>query len=265
VGPSEVRGARFGREGGELSYGSYLRVPELLSLQSLKSSPPAHDELLFIVVHQAYELWFKQMIFELESVRDRLLAGDAHAARHGLSRVHAIERVITEHIGVIETMTPQDFLEFRSNLAPGSGFQSVQFREIEAISGLREPELVASMESSDEERGRLERRWAEPTVWDAFCAVLEAGGLPMPADDEGARRESLLAMARAGERDLFSLSDDLLTHDELFALWRYHHVLMVEREIGSKSGTGGSSGASYLRTTLDKRFYPELWALRSYL
>ncbi len=260
-----VRKARFGQEGGKLSYGSYLRVPELLGLQSLLSEPPAHDELLFIVVHQAYELWFKVMLFELESVRDRLHDGNVQGARHSLARVHAVERVMIEHIGVIETMTPQDFLAFRSHLAPGSGFQSVQFREIEAVSGLKEPGLVGSMAPTDDERSRLERRWSEPTVWDAFCALLEARGLPMPTDDETARRESLLTIVRAEDQELFYLSDDLLTHDELFARWRYHHVLMVEREIGSKSGTGGSSGASYLRTTLDKRFYPDLWALRSYL
>lgn len=262
---AEVRGARFGQEGGQLSYGSYLRVPELLGLQSLQSDPAAHDELLFIVVHQAYELWFKVMLFELESVRDRLQSGNVPGARHSLARVHAVERVMIEHIGVIETMTPQDFLVFRSHLAPGSGFQSVQFREIESVSGLKEPGLVSSMAPTDDERSRLERRWAEPTVWDAFCTLLDARGLAMPPDDEAARRESLIAMARADDQDLFYLSEDLLTHDELFARWRYHHVLMVEREIGSKSGTGGSSGASYLRTTLDKRFYPDLWALRSYL
>jgi tryptophan 2,3-dioxygenase len=261
----EVKGARFGQEGGKLSYGSYLRVPELLDLQSLLSDPPAHDELLFIVVHQAYELWFKVMLFELESVRDRLREGNVHGARHSLARVHAVERVMIEHIGVIETMTPQDFLTFRSHLAPGSGFQSVQFREIEAVSGLKEPGLVSSMAPTEEERTRLERRWSEPTVWDAFCELLAARDHPMPQDDEAARRDSLLAMARADDQELFYLSEDLLTHDEFFARWRYHHVLMVEREIGSKSGTGGSSGASYLRTTLDKRFYPELWALRSYL
>ena len=265
MGDGDVRRASFGQEGGELSYGSYLKVPELLGLQSLRSDPPAHDELLFIVVHQAYELWFKEMLFELEAVRERLFAGDPPAARHALARVQAVERVLVEHIGVIETMTPQDFLEFRSHLAPGSGFQSVQFREIEAVSGLKEPGLVASMQPSADERARLERRWAEPTVWDAFCSLLESNGMSMPPDDEGTRRASLLRMARAEDHALFFLSDDLLTHDELFARWRYLHVLMVERQIGSKSGTGGSSGASYLRTTLDKRFYPELWALRSYL
>jgi len=265
VGEDDVRHASFGQEGGELSYTSYLRLPELLGVQSLRSDPPAHDELLFIIVHQAYELWFKEMLFELETIRERLFARGVQAARHGLARVHAVERVLVEHIGVIETMTPQDFLEFRSNLAPGSGFQSAQFREIEALSGLKEPGLAASMSPSEQERRRLERRWAEPTVWDAFCALLASAGMPMPADDEPVRRASLLQMARSADLGPFFLSEDLLTHDELFARWRYLHVLMVERQIGSKSGTGGSSGASYLRTTLDKRFYPDLWALRSYL
>jgi tryptophan 2,3-dioxygenase len=260
-----VRGARFGQEGGELSYGSYLRVPELLSLQTLLSDPPAHDELLFIVVHQAYELWFRELLFELESVRDRLFARDALRARHLLERVHAIERVLVKQIDVIESMTPQDFLEFRSNLAPASGFQSVQFREVEIISGLKEPGLLTHMSETPEERERLERRLAEPTLWEGFCSMLESSGLPMPAGDEEGRRESLLTMARAEDTELFTLSDALLVHDELFSQWRYHHVLMVERQIGSKSGTSGSTGSSYLKTTLDKRFYPELWELRSYL
>src|SRR5436309_13252977 len=162
-----------------LSYGAYLRVPELLSLQSLLSDPPAHDELLFIVVHQVYELWFRQILFELESVRDRLFAGDPRRARHLLHRIHTIERVLIEHIAVIESMSPQDFLEFRSNLAPASGFQSVQFREIEFLSGLKEPGLVRRLVADDEEAARLERRLAEPTLRDSFCALLERDGLPM--------------------------------------------------------------------------------------
>ncbi len=258
---------RFGQEDGELSYGVYLRIPELLDLQTFLSSPLAHDELLFIVVHQAYELWFKEILFELEEVRSLLFAGDTHRARHLLGRVHGIEQVLVEHIGVIETMTPQDFLEFRSNLAPASGFQSVQFREIEFISGLKEPGLLAHLAQTAEEHERLERRLSEPTLWDSFCALLDANGLPMPGDDEDARRTSLLKMMRdpAAFAELFYTSESLLTHDELFALWRRHHILMVERQIGSKTGTGGSTGASYLRTTLDKRFYPELWDVRSYI
>lgn len=258
---------RFGEQGGELSYGSYLRIPELVGLQTLLSDPPAHDELLFIVVHQAYELWFREVLFELEAVRSLLFAGETHRARHFLGRVHAIERVLIEHIRVIETMSPQDFLAFRSNLAPASGFQSVQFREIEFLSGLKEPGLVRKLGELPEERARLERRLAEPTVWDAYCALLQAHSLAMPPEDEERRRDSLLLMMRNKDayEELFYTSEALLDHDELFSLWRLHHVLMVERQIGAKTGTGGSTGASYLRSTLDKRFYPDLWEVRSYL
>jgi tryptophan 2,3-dioxygenase len=264
---AEVRPPRFGEAGGELSYGTYLRLPELLDLQTLLSDPAAHDELLFIVVHQAYELWFREILFELEAVRACLFADQTHRARHYLARVHAIERVLIEHIAVIESMSPQDFLEFRSNLAPASGFQSVQFREIEFLSGLKEPGLLSKLGDTEEERERLRRRLAEPTLWDAYCALLESHSLSMPLEDEETRRESLLLMMRNKDAyaELFSTSEALLTHDELFTQWRSHHVLMVERQIGSKTGTGGSSGASYLRSTLDKRFYPELWDLRSYL
>jgi tryptophan 2,3-dioxygenase len=249
---------------GLLSYGTYLRVPELLSLQQLRSDPPVHDELLFIVVHQAYEIWFKQVLYELESIRDRMLAGDPERARHYLVRVNAIERVLIEHIEVLQTMSPQDFLEFRTLLAPASGFQSAQFREIEFISGLKDRRYIDDLAASPEERAGMERRLDEPTVWDGFCALLEANGYPMPPDDAAAKMASLIAMAR-GDRELFALSEGLLDHDEAFAEWRYRHVLMVEREIGAKRGTGGSSGVGYLRSTLDKRFYPDLWGLRSHL
>jgi tryptophan 2,3-dioxygenase len=260
------RMGRVSEEEGPLSYGTYLRIPELLSLQSPLADPPAHDETLFIVVHQAFELWFKEMLFELESIRDRMFRREAQRAHHELIRVHAIERLLVQQIEVIETMLPQDFLEFRSNLDPASGFQSVQFREIEFLSGLKQHSYLHVAETEDE-RARLERRLTETTVWDAFCALLDASDLPMPPDDEEVRRTSLVKMARDREAfpDLFALSEALLTHDELFALWRSRHILMVIRQIGSKPGTGGSSGASYLRTTLEKRFYPELWDIRSNL
>jgi tryptophan 2,3-dioxygenase len=247
-----------------LTYGSYLKLPELLSLQQLRSDPPVHDELLFIVVHQAYELWFKQLLFELESIRDRMLAGDADRARHYLVRVHAIERVLIEHIEVLQSMSPQDFLAFRTLLTPASGFQSVQFREIEFVSGLKDERYLQDVASEPAERARLERRLTEPTLWDGFCTLLETNGYPMPADDADVRRVSLVAMAR-DHRELFTVSEGLLDHDESLSIWRYHHVLMVEREIGAKRGTGGSSGVDYLRSTLDKRCFPELWGLRSHL
>jgi tryptophan 2,3-dioxygenase len=262
---SDRQQRRFGRTSQAdvdlLTYAGYLKLPELLSLQQLSSDPPVHDELLFIVVHQAYELWFKQMLYELESVRDRLFARDTERARHFLTRVHAIERVLIEHIEILETMSPQDFLAFRDHLAPASGFQSAQFRELEFISGLKDPGFLQDLATSPEELRRLERRLDEPTLWDGFRSLLEAHGHPMPADDEARRTESLVAMARA-QGELFAVSEALLDHDENVARWRSLHVLMVEREIGAKRGTGGSSGVAYLRSTLDKRFFPELWGLR---
>ena len=251
---------------GLLTYGGYLAVPELLELQRLRSDPPVHDELLFITVHQAYELWFKQVIFELETIRDRMIEGDAVRARHYLTRVHAIERVLIEHIEVLQTMSPQDFLEFRSLLSPASGFQSAQFRELEFLTGLKERRYLRDLAGTPEELERLARRLEEPTVWDGFVALLEANGLPMPEDDEDARTQSLLSMTREPKHAaLFAVAEGLLDHDEAISQWRYHHVLMVEREIGAKTGTGGSSGVEYLRSTLEKRFFPELWGLRSHL
>ncbi|MDQ3981918.1 MAG: tryptophan 2,3-dioxygenase family protein [Actinomycetota bacterium] len=244
-----------------------MKIPELLQLQRLESDPPAHDELLFIVVHQVYELWFKQILFELESIRALMTAGHLVGARHLLERVTAIEEVAITQIRVLETMAPQDFLEFRMHLAPASGFQSVQFREIEFISGLKDARYLERVGSSPEDRARLERRLAEPTLWDAFCSMLDERGLPMPPDDVDVRRATLLEIARDRETfaDEFYLSEALLEHDQHFAVWRNRHVLMVERQIGTKSGTGGSTGAPYLRSTLNKRFYPELWDLRSFL
>ena len=256
---------QVGDEEGHLSYGGYLRIQELIDLQTVRSQPAAHDELLFIVVHQAFELWFREMIFELETIRDLMFAQDPHRARHLLQRVHTIERLLIEQIEVLETMSPQDFLEFRTNLAPASGFQSTQFREIEFLCGLKQRGFVGLAPA--EERHRLERRLEEPTLWDAFRDLLERSGLPMPEDDADTRLTSLVKMARDRDAfaDLWYLSEDLIELDELFSLWRERHILMVERQIGTKKGTGGSSGAEYLRTTLEKRFFPELWELRSHL
>jgi len=246
--------SRFGEEGRKLSYGSYLKVAELLDLQHGLSEE--HDELLFIVAHQVYELWFKVVLDELGATRSRIDADDIFFARHHLRRVHVIERLLIEQIEVLETMSPQDFVAFRSQLAPASGFQSVQFREIEFLSGLKEPKYLARIEGTPDEMSRLRRRLEEPTLADAFRALVERRGSP-----------SLLEIFRDREHhgDLFDLCEALLDHDEAFAHWRARHVLMVERQIGSKPGTGGSSGAQYLRSTLDKRFYPELWEVRSQL
>jgi tryptophan 2,3-dioxygenase len=257
---------RFGEEGGLLTYGSYLRIPELLAQQVPQADPPAHDELLFITVHQAYELWFKQLLHELGAARDAMAADQTWRARQLLRRAHVIERLLVSQIDVLETMTPQDFLEFRAILAPASGFQSVQFRELEFLSGAKDKRYVARFRGlTDSERGRLARRLAEPSLWDAYLDLLRGRGLP--AGDTEQIMASLVAIAgdRANHDDLWQLAEDLLTHDEMAGLWRARHVQMVERQIGTKSGTGGSTGAPYLHNRVPLRYYPLLWELRDWL
>jgi tryptophan 2,3-dioxygenase len=239
--------------GRRLSYGSYLHIPELLQLQ--RGLTEAHDELLFIVVHQAYELWFKVLIHELEAVRSAIEADQLRAARHFLARVKVIEALLVEQVGVLETMAPQDFLTFRSELAPASGFQSVQFREIEFLSGLKDAGYIKTLDGESDGPARLQRRLNESSLLDVFTELLERRGVTVGD------------LYRGGDRhpELLELAEALLDHDEGFRLWRLRHVQMVERQIGDKPGTGGSTGVRYLQSTLGKRFFPELWEVRSQL
>jgi len=260
----------FGEQGAQLTYGSYLRLPQLLDAQHLESDPPAHDELLFITIHQVYELWFKQLLHEVAAARDAMSGGIDGGrlwwAQHLLARVHVIERVLVQQVDVLETMTPQDFLEFRQRLAPASGFQSVQFRELEFLSGAKDPSYVERFRGITEaEQRHLDARLAEPSLWDAFLDVLRSAGLA--TDDDAAVSASLRTAAhdRTQYAVVWALAEALLQHDELAAGWRARHVVMVERMIGSKSGTGGSSGSGYLRSRLPMRYYPLLWDLRSQL
>ena len=256
----------FGEQGARLTYGSYLRVAQLLDQQHLESDPPAHDELLFITIHQVYELWFKLLLHELGDARDHMLAGEDYLPRLRLQRAHAVERVLIEQVDVLETMTPQDFLAFRASLAPASGFQSVQFREIEFLSGAKDPAYVARLhDASPVEQDRLRRRLAEPTLWDGLLALLAKAGFD--ASTEDSRRAALIAVSRdrGAYGPLWDVAEALVEHDSMWARWRSRHVLMVERQIGTKSGTGGSTGAPYLRGRIGLRFYPELWDLRSAL
>ena len=257
----------FGEEGARLTYGSYLRVGGLLQQQVPETT--AHDELLFITIHQVYELWFQQVLHELQAARDAMLDGRLWWARHLLRRVATIEDVLVHQIDIIETMTPQDFLEFRHMLAPASGFQSVQFRELEFLSGHKDPGFLDRFRGlSDAEHARLHRRLEEPTLWDAFLVVLRQSGFTIgePARDEEVTA-ALVASARdrTAYGDVWELAEALLQHDEQQAAWRARHVTMVERQIGTKSGTGGSSGAPYLRSRLSMRFYPLLWEMRDQL
>ena len=235
------------RSGGT-DYATYLLIDDLLDLQR-PLTPDAHDELLFIIVHQSYELWFKLILHELLRARDELLAGRPHAADPRLARTVAIERLLLDHLDVLETMGPEGFLEFRDPLAPASGFQSVQFRKIEWISGLRD------MFPADAEPP------PGPDLYEAFRAC---AGLPEEREE---RLEALAQLYRDHEQDqqrawLHRVAERLVDHDEGIALWRHHHVLMAAREIGSRPGTGGSPGVPYLKTTLDRRFFPELWDVR---
>jgi tryptophan 2,3-dioxygenase len=260
----------FGEQGAQLTYGSYLRLPQLLDSQHLESDPPAHDELLFITIHQVYELWFKQLLHEVSAARDAMLRGAAGGrlwwAQHLLTRVHVIERVLVQQVDVLETMTPQDFLEFRQRLAPASGFQSVQFRELEFLSGAKDPSYLKRFKGiTPAEQQHLDARLAEPTLWDAFVEVLRSFDLAAGSDAEVSDSMRTVAHDRDQYAVVWALAEALLQHDELAANWRARHVVMVERMIGSKSGTGGSSGSTYLRSRLPVRYYPILWDLRSEL
>lgn len=268
---------QFGEQGARLTYGSYLQLDRLLSAQQLESRPPAHDELLFITIHQVYELWFQQLLHEATAVRDAMLSPPASGprssegrglwwAQHLLARMHVIERVLVQQVDVLETMTPQDFLQFRQALAPASGFQSVQFRELEFLSAAKDASFVRRFKGlTQEETARLHLRLDEPSLWDAFLRVLEGRGLPVGDDDEITASVRRVAHDRSSYADVWAVAEGLLQHDELAASWRARHVVMVERMIGTKTGTGGSSGADYLRSRLHLRYYPLLWELRSVL
>jgi tryptophan 2,3-dioxygenase len=259
-------GPHFGEQGGLLTYGSYLHLNDLLAQQVPESNPPAHDELLFITIHQVYELWFKLVLSELTDARNRMLAGEAYLPRVRLERTQSIMRVLIAQVDVIDTMTPQDFLAFRTKLAPASGFQSAQFREIEFISGLKDPSYIKRFRGlTPDEQGQLDRRVQEPSLWDGYLAALQHAGFAVGTPDERASSLRTVAHNREKYGQLWDLAEALMDHDQAWALWRARHVLMAERQIGTKPGTGGSAGGAYLRSRIDLRFYPELWELRSVL
>jgi tryptophan 2,3-dioxygenase len=256
----------FGEQGGVLTYGRYLRIAELLSAQVPESDPPAHDELLFITIHQVYELWFKLLLVEMGDARDRMLLGETYVPRVRLERCHAIERVLVSQVDVIDTMTPQDFVVFRAKLAPASGFQSAQFREIELLSGLRDHAALDRLRGlTEREQERLRTRLAEPTLWDGYLTLLSNAGFPVDTVEDRIRAYTDIARDRDRFGPLWDLAEALVAHDQAWSLWRARHALMAERQIGTKRGTGGSSGAAYLRPRIDERFYPELWEMRSHL
>lgn len=254
-----------------LTYGGYLKVNELISLQSLHSDPPHHDETLFIIIHQVYELWFKQMLHEIDTIVEHLNRDEPLSAHRLLRRCIEIQRVLVNQVAVLETMTPMDFLAFRDRLNPASGFQSAQFRELEFVSGLKNKNYLNTYKPGSEEHARLEARLERPSVGDAFYAMLRRRGFDLPeGDNEDAHSQRIRELTRVYQQaekhyDLFLLAESLIEYDETFAIWRLRHIKMVERMIGSKMGTGGSEGAAYLKKTVDKKFFPELWELRSHI
>jgi tryptophan 2,3-dioxygenase len=248
-----------------LSYGSYLKIDELLALQQPLSQPAHHDEMLFIVIHQVYELWFKQLLHEIDAAMLALDRDDLLRVGKLFRRIHAIQRLLEQQVDILETMTPQEFNQFRDNLNPASGFQSVQFRELEFACGVRRTEILQWLELDEAHRARLERRLREPSLYDHAKALLARRGFATGSSEDLIESYRQIYSDEARYYDLHLLLEELIEFDERFLLWRGRHVRMVERMIGNKRGTGGSSGAEYLSHTLDQRFFPELWAVRTQL
>jgi aminocarboxymuconate-semialdehyde decarboxylase len=280
VNPSSKQDAT--QSGKKLTYSSYLQVPELLRLQHPESSPEHHDELLFIIVHQTYELWFKELLHDLDAVVANLRSTcDDPTSRDGvyeaarlLRRCTEIMRVLVEQFTILETMLPTHFLAFREKLAPASGFQSEQFRELEFLCGLKDEKMLRYHELTPETHAILFRRLREDSLRDVFFKALEALGTLQPPSAAASEEEKFKARAQAihalyrGERnhrDWIDVCERLTEFDELVVSWRLRHIQMVERTIGIRMGTGGSAGSSYLKLTLDKKFFPELWEARTYL
>lgn len=248
-----------------LSYNEYLKVRELLELQRTLSDPVSHDELLFIIIHQTYELWFKQVLHELDATIKWIGEGRMFRANHSLRGVVSIERILVTQIHILESMAPIGFLEFRDKLNPASGFQSMQFRELEFASGAKDEKILDSFKRDDFAYGRLTQRFAAPSLAEAFWALVARNGLTTDTHDERVAAAVEILTHPEKYAELYNMQDLLIEHDELIISWRYNHILMVERMLGMKRGTGGSEGVGYLMTTLSKKFFPELWEARTHL
>jgi tryptophan 2,3-dioxygenase len=248
-----------------LSYNKYLKVPELIALQETLSDPQSHDELLFIVIHQTYELWFKQILHELDATAGWLKEGRSFRVNHSLKTVVSIEKVLVSQIHLLETMAQIGFLEFRDKLNPASGFQSMQFRELEFLSGQKDEKILEVFRHDEFAYNRLSERFAAPGIGDLFWALLERTGFTVGTHDEKVAAIVAILSKPESHPELFVMQDLLIEHDAQISLWRYHHVLMVERMLGMKPGTGGSEGVGYLMKTVTKKFFPEIWEGRTHL
>jgi len=258
-----------------VTYGSYLAVDELLALQRPRSEGPEHDEMLFIVIHQVYELWFKQVLHEVDHVIELLEARDPYRAQHTLKRILTILKVLVAQLDILETMTPLEFQSFRARLEAASGFQSDQFRQLEFVLGSKSKAAIDRFSADTRARLSLEQRYGAPTLWDAFLRYLAREGYQVPeallSRDVTAKieaspelQDTLIDLYRKDPKHA-EMCERLVDLDEGLQEWRYRHVKMVQRTIGAKVGTGGSAGAHYLATTLMTPIFPDLWEIRSRL
>ena len=256
-----------------VTYSSYLKLDELLQCQQPLSEGPEHDEMLFIVIHQSYELWFKQLLHELDFLVRLFNVGERNRALHTLKRIDTIYRTLIQQVDILETLTPLEFLSFRNRLSSASGFQSFQFRELEFLYGAKDPRKLENYRSGSDHYLRLQRRLEAPTLWDAFLNFLLQEGHRVPESELQRDFSQVAPPSPTVQRILIDIyrNDPLVSEicealvdiDTSLQQWRYRHVKMVERTIGSKMGTGGSSGVGYLQTTLFKPVFQDLWAIRS--
>jgi tryptophan 2,3-dioxygenase len=257
-----------------VTYGRYLELEALLGLQHPRDEVE-HDEMLFIVIHQVYELWFKVMLHELDYCCALLRGGDLPRALHTLERVLTVLKVLVAQLDILETMTPTEFLTFRERLEKASGFQSDQFRQLEFALGSKSRQAIERFDEGTRARAALEARWSAPTLWDAVLAYLAGEGYAVPASalerdvtasvEPSDEVQSVLIDLYRGDARNAPLCERLVDLDEGLQEWRYRHVKMVERTIGAKPGTGGSAGSGYLRTTLNTPLFPDLWEIRARL
>lgn len=257
----------------KLTYSNYLKIDELLELQDLRSKPAEHDEMLFIIIHQTYELWFKQILHEMDKLRDDLKTGKIWGSVKTMKRILTILKTMVAQIDILETMTPLEFESFRGFLDEASGFQSVQFREVEIVCGHRSEHILKVHKDQPQYVERMKTRMAEPTLWECFCEFLMQKGYDakMPERkhkngllyDPSEKNQKVLLNIMQNDQETAMLCELLVDFDEGMQEWRYRHVKMVERTIGNKMGTGDSSGVDYLRGTLHQRIFPDLWEIRS--
>jgi len=255
-----------------LNYSNYLKLDELLSLQEPRSTPPEHDEYLFIVIHQTYELWFKLLLIELERIKAAFSGNRLWDALHTFKRVRTIMKTLVAQVDILETMTPMSFTSFRDRLDTASGFQSVQFRELEFMLGYKRPQMMNYHEPGSPARHALERRLEERSVVDHFYDFLAHQGLEIPRSlRERDPREGTVADAALQDGvfrlyqtrpELAGLFELMTDFDEGLQEWRYRHIKLVERTIGAKKGTGGSLGVEFLKKSLFVPVFPDLWAIR---